>query len=238
MNCYFCENLEETHVRVALDKHESHHAIASRRQRIGDEIVLINGKGMRATGVIDSITSTEVNVQIKSCLQIERQKPTVILASALPKGERQKIMLDMLSQLGVDEFVPLYCDRSVVRPSEASVARWSRVCLQACKQSHNPFLPILKQPEHPVGFAERMAETRILVWVADPTGSPMEWQGSMETVALCIGPEGGFSDREKEGMLKADVRFYCLGNNILRVETAAVVSIQTTRQCYQFNFRG
>ena len=235
MNCYFCENIEESPARVTLDELESRHAIASRRQHVGDEVVLINGKGMRAVGVIESMTRTKVDVQIKSCLQIDRQTPEIILASALPKGERQKILLDMMSQLGIDEFVPLYCERSVARPSAASVARWSRVCLQACKQSHNPFLPLIKQSGRPVDFAERMADSGVSVWVADSTGSPMKWQGSLDTAALCIGPEGGFSEREKEGMHKAGVRFFCLGDNILRIETAAVVSIQATRQCYQFN---
>ena len=235
MNCYFCENMEKAHARITLDEHESRHAIMSRRQQVGDEVVLVNGKGMRAKGIIESITRTVVNVQIKSCLQIERQKPKVILASALPKGERQKIMLDMMSQLGVDEFVPLHCDRSVVKPSSASVSRWSRICLQACKQSQNPFLPLISQPERPVNFVERLTNSGILVRVADPSGSPMKWQGSIDATALCIGPEGGFSDREKAGMRDAGVRFFCLGGNILRIETAAVVSVQTARQCYQFS---
>lgn len=235
MNCYFCDNIGATSAVVTLDELESRHAVTSRRQQVGDEIVLVNGKGMRAKGVIDSMTRAKVNVQIKSCLQIDRQKPEVILASALPKGERQKVMFDMMSQLGVDRFVPLCCERSVVRPSSTTVGRWSRICLQACKQSHNPFLPRIEHPDQPVSFAKKMTDKDIPVWAADPTGRPMTWQGSKITAALCIGPEGGFSDEEKDGMHEAGVRFFCLGNNILRIETAAVVSIQTIRQCFQFH---
>lgn len=231
MNCYYCENIEEPPILVTLNEYESRHAMTSRRQKVGDEVALIDGKGVRATGIVHSITRTKVDIEIEARSQVQRQKPGIILASALPKGERQKVMLDMMCQLGVDEFVPLSCDRSVVK-SGANVERWSRICLQACKQSHNPFLPRIEQPEQPVNLARKMKGSEISVWVADPVTDQVSLQALHDTVVLCIGPEGGFSDTEKKGMLEAGAHFLCLGGNILRIETAVVVSISTARQCY------
>ena len=230
MNCYYCENIDEPPVLVTLSENESRHALASRRQQVGDVVALIDGKGVRAQGIIDTMTHTKVDIQVKSRLRIQKQKPEIILASAVPKGERQRIMLDMMSQLGVDEFVPLHCDRSVVKPNSANIEKWSRVCLEACKQSHNPFLPLIAKPQRPVEFIQKMSRSEIPVWIADPRGSSMKLQASHGSVVLCIGPEGGFSPNEKKEMLAVGAQLFGLGENILRVETAVVIAIHTARQ--------
>ena len=219
---------------MALDEAESRHAAMARRQKVGDQVLLIDGRGRRAQAVIVSMTRRLVEVRVELVSRMYRQRPEIILACAVAKGDRQKVLLDMATQLGIDEYVPLHCERSVVRPATGHAARWSRVCIEACKQSHNSFLPTISPVVSPESFAKRMRDDNIAMFVAEAGGSPTVPADQFVSVAICIGPEGGFSDFEKMQLVEAgallSLRISCvskqppyllsLGRNILRVETA------------------
>lgn len=230
MSCYYHKHIPAPPTCITLDEHESLHAATSRRQRRGDEVIVIDGKGTRASGMIDHISRAAVKVRIHTRSHMEKQKPDIILASALPKGERQKTMLNMITQLGVTVFVPLECERSVVNPASVNVTRWARIFVEACKQSHNPFFPSIEQSAPPVEFVATMRQHHIPVWVADPAGGDITSTAGPNSVAVCIGPEGGFTDSEKNAMLAAGVTLFRLGSNILRTETAAVAAVSIIRQ--------
>lgn len=225
MNCYFCGSIPAPPGVVELHELEARHAAASRRQRPGDSIALIDGKGTRAKGTIRTIDRSSVQVGIESRTISTPPRPRITIASALPKGDRLKLMLEMLSQLGVHEFVPLVCERSVVKPAVTGIERWSRICLEACKQSHNPFLPDIKPPALPVEFVQTRRQDNVCVLVADPAGNPVEKHLHVASIAICIGPEGGYTGSERSAMIALGAQPVCLARNILRIETAAVVAL-------------
>lgn len=229
MNCYFCEHIPEPPGRAVLDGSESRHAAASRRQRAGDRVVLVDGRGTRAVAAIVSITRSSTALTVERRDRVAALRPAVVLASALPKGDRLNTMLDMVTQLGIDRWVPLRCERSVVKASASGADRWFRVCVQACKQSHNPWLPKLDEPADPVSFVRRLVRGGAAVWAADPGGETLA-PGPEREVALCIGPEGGFSEGEKAEMTGAGARFFRLSGNVLRIETAAVAAVCAVRR--------
>jgi 16S rRNA (uracil1498-N3)-methyltransferase len=214
---------------MVLDEVESRHAAAARRQKVGDHVLLIDGQGRRAQAVIVSMTRTAVEVRVELVSRMHRQRPEIILACAVAKGDRQKVLLDMATQLGIDEYVPLHCERSVVRPAAHHVGRWSRVCVEACKQSHNPFLPRIGTAASPESFARRMKHDNVTLFVADTAGHSMGPATQLVTVAICIGPEGGFRNFEKTQLVEAGAHLFSLGRNILRIETAAVAAVSLFR---------
>ncbi|MFB3088665.1 MAG: 16S rRNA (uracil(1498)-N(3))-methyltransferase [Acidiferrobacterales bacterium] len=67
-------------------------------------------------------------------------QPRIELACALPKGGRQSILLEMATQLGINVFWPLQCERSSVKPGATASRRWQRICVEACKQSRQGWL--------------------------------------------------------------------------------------------------
>ena len=228
MNCYFCDSRPEPPGAVTLDPAESQHAASARRQQVGDCLLLIDGDGTRGEATITSISRRSVALRIESRVRVAKPKPELTVAAALPKGERQKVMLDMATQLGVDTFVPLHCAHSTVKPNAATTERWLRVCKAACKQSNNPFLPSIATAETPVGFVRSMRRLGVPVWVADRSGEP--FGRAHDRIGLCVGPEGGFSEEEADSMLQAGARFVCLAPNIVRVETAVVAAVSLVRQ--------
>jgi len=229
MNCYFCSSIPEPSGLAVLDEPESRHAATARRQQAGDRVLLIDGRGRRARGVIVSITRRSAEIEIECVSYVGKRKPLIILACAIAKGDRQKVVLDMATQLGIDEYVPLNCERSVVKPNARSIERWLRVCTEACKQSHNPYLPRISPAETPDSLATRMKRAYIPLVVAQAGGASTSSVIRTDAVVICIGPEGGFSDTEKMQLADSGARFLSLGQNILRIETAAVAAVSTFR---------
>jgi 16S rRNA (uracil1498-N3)-methyltransferase len=148
------------------------------------------------------------------------------LAAAMPKGERQRTLLDMGTQLGMASFTPLLCARSIVKPSAKARGRWQRICLQACKQSRQPYLPEIHAPKTPEEFVDHMRLYHAESLVAHTTAKPITAVDvSADEVALLVGPEGGFTAQEITTLHSLGARSVSLGTHALRVETAAIVGL-------------
>lgn len=221
---------------VELDERETRHAAGSRRLRIKEQVLLFDGKGMVASGEIAElgVQRGRLGVYIRSLEIVDRQQPLVHLACALPKGDRLTGLLDMATQLGMDRFVPLICRYSNTRVNNPPPPRWQRVCIEACKQSHQLYVPELSAPKSPTDIIEVKSESH-LIWCADPAGEPL-WNVLQDAsknwippqiLTLMIGPEGGFSQEEVELFTKYDIKRVNLGSKILRIETAAVALLQS-----------
>lgn len=146
--------------------------------------------------------------------------PTTVTVAFVPvKAQGPEWYVQKLTELGVDEIVPLVSTRSVVRWDEERAARqqerMTKVAREACMQSRRLFWPRIGPLTALEAFLSAMAERGTPAVLTDPAGAPM---GPGDTV-LVIGPEGGFSPQELA--LAAAV---ALPGHILRAETAAVAA--------------
>jgi len=225
MNCFFCPVLPGPTNLVTVDGAEARHAATSRRQKTGERVLLIDGRGRRAEATIVAVDRSAMELRIESVEQLARPRPALALATAVAKGDRQGTLLDMATQIGIARYIPLLCDHGVVKPDAHNVPRWQRICTQACKQSHNPYLPEIGSAVSPLEFASAMNDAGTPLYLAAPGGDPLPPQSGSERVAVCIGPEGGFSSREISDLIGAGARPLSLGPNILRIETAAIAAV-------------
>lgn len=225
---FYCVSIPAPGQCTELDAVESKHATGPRRLQTHDRISIIDGAGLIAEAVILATGSRghEVSVEI---IAHDRQPilyPRIHLAAAMPKGERQRTLLDMGTQLGMASFTPLLCTRSIVKPSGKARGRWRRTCLEACKQSRQPYLPDINNPQTPEEFADHMGRNHAAVFVAHAMGEPITVVDvRADEVALLIGPEGGFTAQEIATLRALGARTVSLGIHVLRVETAAVVGL-------------
>lgn len=206
---------------VTLDERESHHAAGARRLRVGDTVRLLDGAGMVADGTIETLTKNALTVSIVQRQLVPAVTRSVHVVCALPKGDRQRYLLDMLTQIGITSFTPLLCERSFVKPKRALLERLQRVMIEACKQSQNPFLPELR---HPMELADIMREITTggcYCMVAHQHGDEFQLP-EQNTLYMLVGPEGGFTEPELKLMIDGGAVLVSLGANILRIETAAV----------------
>ncbi|MDP2705936.1 MAG: RsmE family RNA methyltransferase, partial [Burkholderiales bacterium] len=151
------------------------------------------------------------------------------LACTLPKGDRQSVLLDMSTQLGITLFTPLECERSVVKAGGNSPARWRKICLEACKQSRRLYLPVIESPATVQDVTARAVARGSRVWIAHTVDHAVTVINAVNhtpgDVTILIGPEGGFTEEEVRQAVAHGAGALRLGNSILRIETAAVALI-------------
>lgn len=214
--------------RAELTDDEARHLTSVMRAKVGDEVVLFDGSGAEFVAHITSIRKHVVELTILERREISRELPfELTLAVALPKGERQKWLVEKLTELGVTRLVPLITERGVAQPTEAALDRLRRAVIEASKQcGRNRLMEIEAPSTASEYFGQASAEAiRIL---ADPSGERLAAQPcfaagtTANPMIAAVGPEGGFAPEEVAAAKVASWRLVSLGARILRVETAAI----------------
>jgi 16S rRNA (uracil1498-N3)-methyltransferase len=218
---------QQVSATVTLDARQSKHLRDVLRLIIGDEVELFDSSGNAGIGRIEAVGSHGVTVVIQRLLPPVTGGSTVIVATAIPKGERADWMVEKLSEVGVDELIPLECDRSVVVPAgTAKMDRWQRIATESAKQSR-------RRAVMRIGSIAKSADVdlsgsvALLLTSQDDAPSIVDQllnRSLVGSVLLLIGPEGGWSDRELVDFQSRGASPARLTNTILRTETAAVVA--------------
>ena len=221
---------------VTLTDEEARHAAGSRRLEQGDALTLFDGRGTIAEAVVGEIgkRGRDVVLTIAGTRTVASPILPLHLASALPKGDRLAVMLDMATQLGMSSFTPLDCERSVVKVSDNAERRWHRILIEACKQSRRPYLPEVQPALSPGAL---MQHCKGEVWIAHPDGaSPTALPSPVgDSLTILIGPEGGFTESEIAMVSACGARKVSLGTGILRIESAAVAMLAYARLTFAAN---
>jgi 16S rRNA (uracil1498-N3)-methyltransferase len=203
---------------------EARHLAAVMRAGKGDEVTLFDGSGTEFTGRVSAIRKQVVDLTIVERREISRELPLELtLAVALPKGDRQKWLVEKATELGVTRLVPLVTERGVAQPVESALDRLRRSVIEASKQcGRNVLLQIAPAAKAAQFFAQAPSAAQRII--ADPGGAPLSTVVAAETNVLiaAIGPEGGFTVDELYAARVFGWYAASLGPRILRVETAAI----------------
>ncbi len=214
---------------IELDPAQAHHARDALRLTPGSEIEAFDDAGHIATGTIVRCDAAGVTVRIGELCAVAASTQ-IVVASAVPKGARADWMIEKLSELGVARFIPLATARSVVLPAGQNKRdRWIRIATESAKQSHRPGVmqieeltpldqPLAHWASHGLFLSTHAAAEPI---VAQLNSSFIIHHSS---IALFIGPEGGWTDDEMARFNQAGLTGVKLTATILRVETAAVAA--------------
>jgi 16S rRNA (uracil1498-N3)-methyltransferase len=230
---------------VELDRDEAHHARDVLRLGVGDAVELFDDAGAVGRAVIERCDAGAVVVRV------DRVEPrpaagALTIASAVPKGDRAEWMVEKLSELGVDRFVPLAAARSVVLPAGKNKRdRWQRIATEAAKQSRRAGVMRIEvltevvslltpSPGSPEVTAQRLVrgwgEGSVCYLDTDPRAQSLidhlqsQISDLRSQITLLIGPEGGWTDEETAVMRDRGLTGVKLTATILRVETAAVAA--------------
>ena len=238
----------------SLDREESHHLVKVLRARPGDPVVLFSGDGREWTGILDPWPGRlprEVPIRIAEMRQLPPPALSLHLIQAIPKGKTMDQLVRRVVELGVTRISPLVTDHSENRTSgertDQQIQRWRQQAIEAGKQSGNSFLPVFDpiqtldafladQSFAGKGFFGDLAPgasllgERLDAWAKDPARSNcLRW---------FIGPEGDFSDREKDLLRRCGVVGVSFGTLVLRCETAALFALSATLAHWQARHRG
>lgn len=199
---------------------EAHHAARVKRIRTNEQVGILDGQGHIAGGFVRSITGSKskptIMIELSSIEYFDPPTPRIEVWSALPKGDRLERMIDQLSQIGVCTFRPLLCDRSQRKPETVRMDKLERIALESAKQCRRPWTIEFAEP---ISFADALKEPDVML--ADASGTQIVQETSRRRVVLLIGPEGGWSDGERDLIVATSVPVCRFGLFVLRIEAAA-----------------
>jgi 16S rRNA (uracil1498-N3)-methyltransferase len=194
----------------ALDDSDHHHLERVLRLRPGDPLTVSDGAGRWRTARFGD--EVEVDGAVVECPPVA---VPLTICFALVKGERPELVVQKLTELGVDRIVPFVAARSVVRwdPTKAAreAGRLRAIARAAAMQSRRCWLPAVEEIADFAAVAAQPGAAR-----ADRGGDPPD----LARPTVLVGPEGGWSDEERGIPLPV----VGLGDHVLRAETAAITA--------------
>ena len=216
---------------LPLPEEAANHLVRVMRLREGDGCVLFNGDGHDYAATVRGISKREVLVHVERAEQVNNESPlSITLLQGIARGEKMDLILQKATELGVAAIVPVMAERTEVKldaeRTEKRMAHWRSVIASACEQSGRARLPGLSAPTA-LNNAARGIASDALRLTLDPTGdvSLATVQVTTGAVVVAIGPEGGWSPRDRDTLSAAGFTGLRLGPRILRTETAGLAAI-------------
>lgn len=217
---------------LMLEGENAHHASRVLRLRPGDPVTLCDGKGTDYDCVVERVGREAVACRVQDCHPARTEpKQRLVLFMALPKGDKMDFIVQKSVELGASEIVPYLSKNCVSRPekTDKKVERWRRIAAEAAKQCGRGVLPAVGAV---ISFEQAvmragLCETALLLYENEKQTGLREAlaDGVGNSVALLVGPEGGFAPEEAETAADAGLKSVSLGTRILRCETAPVAAL-------------
>lgn len=218
---------------VFLTGAEARHAVTVSRVRVGESLVVGDGKGTVVRGSVVAASADRLRLRVESVEYVEAPSPRILLAQALAKGDRDELAIQAATELGVDVVIPWAAERSVSRWQGAKVGRgfqrWEAIVREATKQSIRPWIPGVQQLATTKQLAAMAADRRMLVLeptaTARLTGIEPDPEAGRRDILVVAGPEGGIAVQELDAFVAAGAELVRLGDTVLRTSTAGPAAI-------------
>lgn len=217
--------------RIVLDGPEGRHAVAVRRLRVGEAVVVTDGLGTGAYGVVAAVEGKDrLEVRVTEVRTEPQPRPRITVVQALPKGDRGELAVETMTEVGVDAVVPWAAARCVTQwraeRGAKALAKWRAAAREAGKQSRRlrfPEVGELMTTRQVAGLLEDAAFAAVLHEEgAEPLADAVLPDGG--DIVLVVGPEGGVAAEELAAFAAAGAKPYRLGPSVLRTSTAGVAA--------------
>ena len=232
------ENINSS--EISINGKEAHHIVDVMRLSPGDGVVVFDGEGKEYEGIIKQGSGQRVLIKINNVKRLKEQRQVKItLAQAIPRKARMDYLVQKCTELGVEQIIPLSTSRTVVKLSGLRLVsrcqRWQRIATEASKQCGRIEVSRIREVND---FKNVVAQIKsydlALIPCLDSQSKDLKKAldsykkaGPVKPIEIIvfIGPEGGFTPEEISLARGAGAVPVSLGENVLKSDTAAVVSL-------------
>ena len=232
VNRVYIEGALAVGARVALPEGAATHLLRVLRLGVGDGCVLFNGDGCDYDARIVAVDKRGGEAEVAGVREAGNESPLrIVLVQGIARGEKMDWILQKATELGVAGFVPVGSERSEVRlageRATRRLAHWRSVVVAACEQSRRARVPDIAAPQSLATALDALPADSLRLTLdpqAETATAGLPAPGERPLV-LAIGPEGGWSPRDRAALADAGFSGLCLGPRILRTETAGMAAI-------------
>ncbi len=221
----------------ALSTINHRHAIQVLRLKLGESLILFDGKGGEYKAKISVCNKRDSAVVLESFDDINRESPlqSVLILSTI-KSDKMDFAIQKAVELGITHIQPMISERSVIKIKadrlQKKMQHWQAIIVGACEQSGRTQVPSI---EEPLSLEDCLSkyENDFCIGML-PTSSEkiqdLPPLAKNQNVALFIGPEGGFTNDEEALMERYKINTVNFGSRILRAETAVIAGLSACQQ--------
>jgi len=216
---------------VTVEGDEAHHAVAVRRLRVGEQVVLTDGTGVSVQGPVESTGKRVFSLTVESVAAVEPASPEIVVVQAIPKGERGELAVEVLTEIGVARVVPWAAARSVAvwkgERAAKSLAKWRATAREAAKQARRSWFPEVSELASTADVVALVSDASLAVVLHEAATTPFADVDVPATgrIVVVVGPEGGLTDEEVAAFVAAGAVSVRLGAEVLRTSTAGVAAV-------------
>ena len=220
----FFSNVLSANLTDKLDKSQSHYLTKVMRVKKDEVFSLFNKDGGEWEAIILEITKSIVKFKTTKQLRQKENIRELWLAFSPIKSNYQNFMIQKATELGVTKFLPIIFDRTVVR--KINKERLEKIVIEASEQSNRINVPLIEPAQNIDDFLKKNSMNLIFTDLNSNNKKIDKSKFAEKPICLIIGPEGDFSEAEREEILNFEgVQPIKINENILRSETAVISAI-------------
>ncbi len=223
---YFSDKIQ-SNLSSHLTKEQTHYLKDVMRLKTGDKLSIFNTQG-EWNAVIESYNKNEAKIKIMEKVRDKNNENNIWLAFSPIKQNPLNFVIQKGTELGVQKFIPILSERTVVR--EINIERVKKIIVEASEQSNRISVPEINKPELLKNFLSQFPKNGSLIF-CDINSNQNSLKNILTRsvdgpICILIGPEGDFSENERKIIIDLNQTYpISLAKNILKAETAAVSAI-------------
>ena len=210
LTLFFVDNLPTKVGQIyEFDNEDANHAVRVLRMKAGDIFMLSDGQGTWSQVKAFAVKKKSIEVEVVASGFQEQLPTTITVVQALPKSDRAKEAIELLTEAGVDRIVPWQSSRSIGKASD----KFSVTAREASKQSRRLRIPEVTD----IATTEQICEA---IKLSDAVSSH-----NVANLLVIIGPEGGITPTELDQFVEAGAKVALMGRPILRSAHAGIAAV-------------